>query len=255
MLLDTSIKSWEMFSSLVKKAKEAGTIWYSPKQARPYKVAEVLPDKIIIERDGGENSEFGIRGYQFFLEHFNKNNGVYNRKSYNGHVAKMSAIVYFHPLLQWANNNDSIIVNNTALSGTYEYRDFGTPPNDDINDLQFFARRVRKGQTMFRNALLVNYNKRCCISGSVVIEVLDACHIEPHSISGINQIENGLLLRTDIHSLFDLNLILINPDDYKIHVHPSLLNSEYKCYNGHTISGTTLPDRNYLESKWNQKSW
>ncbi|MCB9047416.1 MAG: HNH endonuclease [Chitinophagales bacterium] len=255
MNLDISENSWEMFCSILQKAKIAGTIWHSPKQQKPYRVFDVLPHKIIIQREDGENSELGKRGYLYFLNHFNNNNGIYNRKDYNGHVAKMSAIVYFHPLLQWIENNDFIKVNAAATKGFFKYQDYGNPPNDDIEELQIFARKVRRGQPAFKNALLKNYSNKCCITGCEILEVLDACHIEPHSQSGINQVDNGLLLRTDIHSLFDANLLFISPKDYSIHLDKSLRNSEYKNLHGKIIKGKTLPKKEYLIARWEHKKW
>ena len=52
-------------------------------------------------------------------------------------------------------------------------------------------------------------NNKCTIS-LMIFQVLDAAHIFSHSESGINQQSNGILLRTDIHNLFDKHLIKIN---------------------------------------------
>jgi hypothetical protein len=153
MLLDTTDYAWHMFLSITQKAKEAHAIWRSPKQERLYKIKDVLADKIVIRRDGGQDSELGKRGYLHFLEHFNNNEGRFSRKDHNGHVAKMACIVNFHPLLEWIDNNDYIQVINNASQGLVSYKDYGPPPNDDISQLQTFARKVRKGQSQFRQAL------------------------------------------------------------------------------------------------------
>ena len=65
--------------------------------------------------------------------------------------------------------------------------------------------------------------------------MLEAAHIERHAETGINHSSNGLLLRSDIHSLFDSNKIKINPDDYTVEVDKSLKSSDYWQYNGKKI--------------------
>lgn len=70
---------------------------------------------------------------------------------------------------------------------------------------------LRRGQRQFRDRLLAIYRQRCCVSGTDFDEVLEAAHIQPYSKSGTNSPKNGLLLRSDIHVLFDLFLISIDP--------------------------------------------
>ena len=85
----------------------------------------------------------------------------------------------------------------------------------------------RKGQPQFRTDLLAAYNYRCAITGCDAQEALEAAHIKPYCETGNNNITNGLLLRADIHTLFDLNLIAIEPVNYKIYLAPSLKSSSY----------------------------
>ena len=68
----------------------------------------------------------------------------------------------------------------------------------------------RRGQAIFRNNLRVAYDNRCAITGYNCHHSLEAAHIEPYDGSKSNNIFNGLLLRADIHTLFDLDLIGIN---------------------------------------------
>ncbi len=62
-----------------------------------------------------------------------------------------------------------------------------------------------------------------------------------------NDISNGLLLRADIHTLFDLNLIAIEPETYKICLAPSLQDSSY--YNDIKDKSLELPNPKYLPNK------
>jgi hypothetical protein len=70
---------------------------------------------------------------------------------------------------------------------------------------------LRRGQQRFRNNLLWAYGGQCCVTGTASKQVLEAAHIQPYADSGTNSAKNGLLLRSDIHVLFDLNLLSIDP--------------------------------------------
>src|SRR5208283_1458549 len=78
------------------------------------------------------------------------------------------------------------------------------------------------GQQGFRNALRKRYGNRCLVTGCKALAVLEAAHIKPYQCEGDNHPENGLLLRADIHTLFDLDLLGIEPDGLRIQLHPSL---------------------------------
>jgi putative restriction endonuclease len=69
----------------------------------------------------------------------------------------------------------------------------------------------RLGQGAFRVLVTDAYNRRCAITGERTLPALDAAHIKPYNQSGPNQISNGLLLRSDVHKLFDLGYITITP--------------------------------------------
>ncbi len=112
-----------------------------------------------------------------------------------------------------------------------EYQEFGQAPDDDPTDLRQFAARVRKGQQRFRANLLRLYDKQCAISGWGPPAVLDAAHIVSHGRSGLNHTDNGILLRSDLHDLFDCGLLVIQPD-LKVSLDPSLQGSEYWQYDG-----------------------
>jgi putative restriction endonuclease len=54
------------------------------------------------------------------------------------------------------------------------------------------------------------FGRRCSVTGERTLPILDAAHIKPWSAGGENRPGNGLLLRTDIHRLFDLGYVTIN---------------------------------------------
>lgn len=77
---------------------------------------------------------------------------------------------------------------------------------------QYSMVKHRLGQGAFRVLVTDTYNRRCAISGEKTLPVLEAAHIKPYSENGPNQIQNGILLRSDIHILFDEGYLTIAPD-------------------------------------------
>ena len=57
-----------------------------------------------------------------------------------------------------------------------------------------------------------NYQRRCAISGERTLPALDAAHIRPFADGGQHEASNGILMRRDIHSLFDLGYVTVSPD-------------------------------------------
>lgn len=91
--------------------------------------------------------------------------------------------------------------------------------------------QIRRGQPKFRLKLLSLYKRTCIVTGCKISELLEAAHILPHSIMEDYSISNGLLLRADIHTLFDLNLMAINPEDLTLKLNPQLQDSDdYKKF-------------------------
>lgn len=70
----------------------------------------------------------------------------------------------------------------------------------------------RQGQPKFRADLLKAYDGKCALSGCDFRPLLEAAHIYPYRGAETNHVTNGLLLRSDLHSLFDLGLIAVKPD-------------------------------------------
>jgi HNH endonuclease len=71
---------------------------------------------------------------------------------------------------------------------------------------------VRLGQGTFRALITNNYQWRCAVTGEKAHPVLDAAHIRPVTEGGLHRLDNGLLLRTDVHRLFDKGYVTVTPD-------------------------------------------
>jgi putative restriction endonuclease len=72
--------------------------------------------------------------------------------------------------------------------------------------------RPRLGQGAFRMTVTDAYQRRCAITGERTLPALEAAHIRPFAEGGSHQPTNGLLLRRDIHSLFDAGYVTVTPD-------------------------------------------
>jgi len=93
----------------------------------------------------------------------------------------------------------------------------------------------RQGQPAFRRALLAAYGGCCAVTGTAIAEVLEAAHIVPYQGPKTNHVSNGLLLRADLHTLFDLGLIAVNEATFELVVSPNLQGTDYAQWAGQRL--------------------
>ena len=112
----------------------------------------------------------------------------------------------------------------------------------------------RQGQKKFREKLLGIYNSTCIISKCKTPCVLEAAHITPYLGPETNHPSNGFVLRADIHTLWDLGLIAIDPTNMTINIHQLLEGSEYDKYHLNKIEldlpKNEAPSQKSLEQQW-----
>lgn len=114
----------------------------------------------------------------------------------------------------------------------------------------------RRGQAKFRKKLLEVYSGVCAVTGCDAIEALEAAHITPYLGDTTNHPQNGLLLRADIHSLFDLGLLAIDPKSLCVVLSRSLKPTSYGCLSGTKISSVQDPNsRPSLEALGRHLQW
>jgi putative restriction endonuclease len=81
---------------------------------------------------------------------------------------------------------------------------------------------VRLGQQAFKALVQEAYGRRCAVTGDKVMPVLQAAHIRPVAEAGENRVDNGLLLRSDVHTLFDRGYLGVHPERKTLIVSPRL---------------------------------
>jgi putative restriction endonuclease len=75
-----------------------------------------------------------------------------------------------------------------------------------------YLTRGRLGQGSFRILVTDAYQRRCAVTGEKTLPVLEAAHIKPYSAEGPHRVTNGLLLRSDLHRLFDRGYVTVTPE-------------------------------------------
>lgn len=112
---------------------------------------------------------------------------------------------------------------------------------------------VRKNQQTFKRELLKAYSNICMVTGSEIKQIIEAAHIIPFSEEQDHSIDNGLLLRSDIHKLFDKDLMGIHPEKLTVHFVNEAF-EEYKEYHGKPIqiNGSRSPNLVKLKIKWKE---
>jgi len=129
----------------------------------------------------------------------------------------------------------------------------------DENDRRFgaeFLTRGRLGQGAFRVLVTDAYLRKCAVTGEKTLPVLEAAHIKPYALRGPHSVKNGILLRSDLHKLFDLGYLTVTPA-LRVEVSPRLKaewenGREYYAYHGRELvcrpaDAVNLPNKEFLQ--------
>jgi len=145
------------------------------------------------------------------------------------------------------------------------YKNIDAPYHEaNFDDLEFKPNNIRdtrdrisasivrrNGQSIFRKRLLKIYKNKCAITGSDAEQALEAAHIMQYKGEDTNHPSNGILLRSDIHTLFDLGLISIDTSQMTVLISPALMNTTYKKYAGKSLylpeNKTEMPNKDALD--------
>jgi hypothetical protein len=94
---------------------------------------------------------------------------------------------------------------------------------------------LRRGQPKFRENLLDAYGRRCAITDCDADDALEAAHIRTYEGSDDNDMRNGILLRADIHTLFDLGLICVRTSTCTVVIDKMLKGTCYESLDGKSV--------------------
>lgn len=111
------------------------------------------------------------------------------------------------------------------------------PPLDTDHDGRVWALTAvaqRQGQGAFRAKLLEAYGQCCAITGCNAVAVLEAAHILPYRGEHTHRADNGLLLRSDLHTLFDLGLLWIT-EAHTVAIADTLRGTDYEGLDGQAL--------------------
>lgn len=132
------------------------------------------------------------------------------------------------------------------------------PAEDDTSPGADDARRmasikVRRGQAKFRGDLIGAYGAQCAVTGTRIEDLLEAAHIIPHAEGTNYRVSNGLLLRADIHTLYDLHLLSVD-ERHRVHLSKLLMLTDYLMYHGKHLKALPAisehqPSALYLKSR------
>ena len=124
-----------------------------------------------------------------------------------------------------------------------------------------YLTRGRLGQGAFRVLVTDAYERRCAVTGEKTLPVLEAAHIRPYALDGPHRVNNGPLLRSDIHKLFDLGYVTVT-SELRLQVSPRLKTDwqngrEYYAYHGELLrfqpaDPASRPSPEFL--KWHNES-
>ncbi|MGY5120543.1 HNH endonuclease [Streptomyces sp. 900105755] len=113
--------------------------------------------------------------------------------------------------------------------------------------------RVRLGQAAFRKRLLDEQGQVCAFTGPAPAAVLEAAHLYSFAADGRHHAQGGLLLRRDLHRLFDLGLIAVEPHRGTLDIAPAL--AAFADYTRLHSRPVTVPlskgHRSWLTAHWN----
>ncbi len=101
--------------------------------------------------------------------------------------------------------------------------------------------RARKGQPQFRQELLNRFGNMCAFTGACHTAALDAAHLYSYAREGEHRVDEGLLLRKDLHKLFDSELVGVSSSRTLL-LHPGLGNTQYQSLAGARLK-VELPNR------------
>lgn len=112
--------------------------------------------------------------------------------------------------------------------------------------------RLRLGQHEFRQKLVRQFGEACVFSGSAPLQALEAAHLYSYAAVGQHREHGGLLLRRDLHRLFDEGLVGVEPRSWRLRMRPRAFESDsYRRLDRMDVAARLNDQHKY----WLQKHW
>jgi len=224
-----------------------------------YFIESVTSNKIIFKRDPlCENKE--INQIQFdkkrvfgMANSLNAVGGIGTRVTIGGNREEYSELLVSLSSMIEFDEKQNIVITDTVVDSIVSFDCNKLNSEKDLRKRALKPGVQREGATKFRKQVLENYGGRCAISGTSVVDAIQAAHIRPYNGPNTNHPANGMALRSDIHRLFDLGKIRIDPEDLQIHLHPDI-ESDYRefCSKKLDLERVPIPpNKESLELMWN----
>ncbi len=105
---------------------------------------------------------------------------------------------------------DKVLLGLTAMSHPYGETVAVDEPTRRYGDPTLILPRL--GQGSFRLIVTDAYDRKCAITHQKALPALEAAHIKPFREGGDHRVDNGILLRSDVHKLFDTGYVTVSPD-------------------------------------------
>jgi hypothetical protein len=246
---------WELVREQAVKNK--GTIFTSLVRNHEYQINEIRNESLVIDRlTIGGAAIFGKVAVNTASERIRTKKRVPKAQGAAGAI-RQKALELLHPCIEW----DPILKQffwvekaRPTLSSVQVVIEQAS--DDDLKKIEAMINR-RKNQAKFRNAIMKLYHQTCAVTETTEPAALIAAHISDHAIKGNNSNENGILLRADIHYLFDRGLLRIHPDLLTIHLHESIQDPLYLQLKGKKIALPATgfhPNKVFLKEKWDSQN-
>ncbi|WP_298166608.1 HNH endonuclease [Novosphingobium sp.] len=190
--------------------------WFAHETSETFKQHTVLDANEL--SCGRVRCNLSVRGSTVLLDYAGEHTEINERL---GFIVGCTRLVFSDsnrsgtPDVEWRDKDQ------TAFSGTWKtdpklkllpWKNFDRfrPKDAEQGQRELYRKvAVRQGQSAFRDKLVAAYGGRCAVTGCTIDEVLEAAHIEPYATGRNNDASNGILLRADIHTLFDLGIIRV----------------------------------------------
>ena len=253
MWVGVTDKSW--FEYLMRLAPDEVNFW-QPSGTRNFKVLQPgepflfklhSPHNFIV--GGGFFVRYSALPASLAWDAFGQKNGVTSLSDLRGRV---------HRYRPKDDTLDPIIGCNVLVEPFFFERSNGIPiPTSfalNIVSGKSYDTQTEEGRSLWESVTDA-YQRRCAVTGEKTLPVLEAAHIKPYAELGPHRVSNGILLRSDLHKLFDLGYITVTPELH-LEVSPRLQEEwqngrEYYAYHGKELrcrpeNPVSIPSREFL---------